>query len=216
MGFSPKERAKAISEGKSKYFTGRPCKRGHIADRRVSNGSCVICEEANYKKWAAENPENLKSLHKKSYDKHAEQRRQDAAKYRANNLEKVRAISRKSKSKNRAYHTYVEAKRQRKIRQATPSWLTEEDKQWMLDIYNMSKQIKDKHDASTAVDHIIPIKGKTVCGLNVPWNLRVVTKNYNSQKSNKLEDYLPVYQANGSVMIHASALPWNLRSSNVY
>jgi hypothetical protein len=212
MSFKPKERAAAISEGKSKYFTGRPCKHGHIAERRVDNGACSVCEAQRTKKWFAENPEKLKKSQRKSYAKRAEQCRKYAAEYRANNLEKVREGYRKSKLKNRAYHTYLESQRQKKIKQATPSWLTKEDKQWMVDIYKLSKQIKDEYGVVTAVDHIIPIKGKTVCGLNVPSNLRVVTQKYNSEKSNRMEEHLPVYQSNGSIMIHESAMPWNLRS----
>lgn len=40
------------------------------------------------------------------------------------------------------------------------------------------------------LDHIIPIKGKLVCGLHVPSNVRVVTTRENQAKQNKYEQNL--------------------------
>jgi len=38
------------------------------------------------------------------------------------------------------------------------------------------------------VDHIIPLISEAVCGLHVPWNLRVITQEENLKKSNKVVD----------------------------
>lgn len=37
------------------YFTGRPCKAGHIAKRYISTGTCVACAALQCAKWQKEN-----------------------------------------------------------------------------------------------------------------------------------------------------------------
>lgn len=41
----PKSRNDAIDSGAIRYWTGKPCKNGHIADRYTLNGSCVVCQQ---------------------------------------------------------------------------------------------------------------------------------------------------------------------------
>lgn len=39
-------RAEALARGLKRYFTGRPCKNGHVAPRRVDNNGCRLCGAA--------------------------------------------------------------------------------------------------------------------------------------------------------------------------
>ena len=36
-------RAEAIDRGLPRYFTGKPCIHGHVADRGTLNSACVVC-----------------------------------------------------------------------------------------------------------------------------------------------------------------------------
>lgn len=47
----PDNKQTARSMGAKYYYTGRPCKRGHLALRRTQNGDCVQCYtfRAHYK-----------------------------------------------------------------------------------------------------------------------------------------------------------------------
>lgn len=57
--------------GDGRFFTtGKPCKRGHMAKRLVSNGTCIECAAL----WKAENKEAVRAQAKASYAKHKSQR----------------------------------------------------------------------------------------------------------------------------------------------
>lgn len=43
------ERKEAIEKKLLTYFTGKPCKYGHIAERQTISGSCVICAQDHNK-----------------------------------------------------------------------------------------------------------------------------------------------------------------------
>jgi 5-methylcytosine-specific restriction endonuclease McrA len=70
---------------------------------------------------------------------------------------------------------------------ATPAWLTLEHLKEIKLLYLKSKIISKETGTQHQVDHIVPLLGKEVCGLHVPWNLRVITAEENRKKCNKLE-----------------------------
>jgi len=61
----------------------------------------------------------------------------------------------------------------------------ERSKLWRLahpNAWKITAETGIKHE----VDHIIPIKGKNVSGLHVPWNLQILTKSKNAKKRNRV------------------------------
>lgn len=65
-------------------------------------------------------------------------------------------------------------------RNAVPKWLT--DQHWS-DIRCLYTEAKSQ---GMHVDHIIPLQGKTVCGLHVPWNLQLLPPLENIKKGNRI------------------------------
>jgi hypothetical protein len=66
----------------------------------------------------------------------------------------------------------------------TPSWLSNDD-HWMIkQAYDIAAKRTQMLGIEFHVDHIVPLQGKTVSGLHVPWNLQVIPAKLNQQKSN--------------------------------
>lgn len=57
---TPREVAR--SRGLKTYFTGEPCKRGHVTWRYVISMACTECSREYGRKWTAENPERMREL----------------------------------------------------------------------------------------------------------------------------------------------------------
>lgn len=56
----PKSRKEAIERGEKTYFTGMPCKHGHLAPKTSYNSTCVTCYEAINKSYYHKNQPELR------------------------------------------------------------------------------------------------------------------------------------------------------------
>jgi hypothetical protein len=161
----PKTRQEAQRQGVTYYFTGEPCKRGHICERFTSSRACKECVyERNRQRTTKED-------YWLDYGDEA---------YK----ERKREASRRYYQRNKAKWDKMFVKRRRQERLAKRS-STEADKQAMKRM-KLEAQIRTidrgvKHE----VDHIIPLIHPLVCGLSTKSNLQVLTKAANRRKASR-------------------------------
>ncbi len=98
------------------------------------------------------------------------------------NSAKYSAMSAAWTRKNPHSNAARAALRRARLRNACPPWA---DLSAILEVYAKAKE------SGMTVDHIIPLAGKTVCGLHVDYNLQLLTKSQNCSKKNALPEAIP-------------------------
>lgn len=162
----------AMEQGLTHYFTGKPCKHGHITNRRVKDRICMGCDIAFQTKARSENPEKTFLYRKDLYEKHKEKHLAQKQVYRQNNKGKINALV---------------AARKKVVKQRTPAWLSDFDKLKIKCVYLIAAMLTRTNKEPWHVDHVIPLQGKNVSGLHVPNNMQVMRGVENSSKKNKFE-----------------------------
>jgi hypothetical protein len=86
-----RDEAKAL--GLKRYFTGKPCKHGHVAER-YAGGPCVECIREQRREWRAANLEKARETERERARRHRaadpERVRENWRRWRAANLELAR------------------------------------------------------------------------------------------------------------------------------
>lgn len=158
-----------------------------------------ICKPCYRKKHRENNIEKYKKRDKINYEQNKEYVLLRQKEYYQNNIEECKQRSKehrflvgdqrrpgykqewydKNRQKMNRYHKFANAKRRARILEATPKWLTE-------DHWKQIREIYDNCPPGYHVDHIMPLQGKELCGLHVPWNLQYLTADENRKKKNKV------------------------------
>ena len=205
------KRAEALNAGLSTFFTGKPCVNGHESPRYTISLLCVDCKKQTFKK--AYKKDKLKWLgysSKWEYE-NRDRRKKYASEYRASNVDKIKDAARRYAEKNKAKRSFFESVRNARKKQAFPKWLTPKEINHIEVIYKHARHLSLLSGHKLVVDHMVPLAGKNVCGLHVPWNLQIIDVASNSKKYTALTEaaYRPV--ATG-IMLSGKSLPWNWRN----
>jgi 5-methylcytosine-specific restriction endonuclease McrA len=188
-------RSDAIARGLKWYFTGNPCKSGHVDIRQVSNKTCRSCSKTfgeayrcsdSYRsksgyiplsEWRAIISERSVARGDKRSPEQKARRKEYARRYMAGYVRRpdVRLRSKKSKAKRKA------AKRM-----AVPNWFGELDSLVWQEAYDLCKLREKATGIKWEVDHMIPISCNSATGMHVWNNCQVIPAIMNREKSNRL------------------------------
>lgn len=172
-----KSREEFTSNKKLKDGMGSYCKKCASKNVGISIKKNPEKRRENNKKWKAKNPEKVKEYSKKYISENKERIYANNKKWLENNKEKYIITRTKYNLKNREKNTKRVMKSHFARLQATPKW---------VDLNEINALYKEASEKGLTVDHIAPIQGDNMCGLNVTWNIQFLTKSENSIKGHKV------------------------------
>lgn len=173
-------RQQARALGIKRFFTGLPCKNGHISERVVSSTCCLSCDAEKSSKYRSKNPDkaraSVRDAARKNADKRSESNKiwrsrnrdkiiSDRVSYRENNREKV------SESKKRYYlenKSYVDDKKRewalknkKRLFVAQRAWRKENRERIRTSNRNrraMLREAEGHHDAND-IENLLMLQG---------------------------------------------------------
>lgn len=158
----------------------KPSKCSKCDNAYYCKGVCRPCYMKEYRQ-IPDQVEKRKKHHKEHYQQCKDVYLRARKKYSEKHKDKRRKNLQEFVKKFRSTERYKEYKKNQDLarlkilRKSTPKWA---DKQEIVQFY------KDR-PAGSHVDHIIPLKGKGVCGLHVRWNLQYLPATENLKKGNR-------------------------------
>lgn len=169
-------RDEALLAGLKTYEDGKPCKHGHVGPRFVSNRSCTACSRRRTREDYDRHVDIRRERGRAGYWKNPERGRENSRAWSARNRDVSRVNSREWAKKNpdQVRHHFMK-RHATKLRAMLPGHEVE-----IKEIYRTCPD-------GFQVDHEVPLQGRLVCGLHVPWNLKHLSEPDNKAKGNTFD-----------------------------
>jgi hypothetical protein len=133
---------------------------------------CKECFNSHYRDYYKKNRGRVAATQKKSVEK------------RRSEGKDVNKPARDYSKRNPHHKRYYASQRRKHVKTATPNWLTKEQKEDIKRLHNLRMKLESLFGLKYHVDHIVPLRGDNICGLNVPWNLQILESSLNVAKRN--------------------------------
>lgn len=172
---------------------GREARCRDCANRRLREQRKALDEDGKEKmrlRWKqrvrAMTPQYRAQL-KAAGDRWREKNRADLVRrtreWREANVEAVLAYRKAYEARTTDQSAARASLRRARLLRATPPWLTETQKAGINAHFAEARRLSTESGLKYSVDHVVPLRGATVCGLHVPWNMRVIPLIENIRKN---------------------------------
>ena len=182
IGTLARTKAEAIIRGDQFFLPRRPCCNGHAAPRYVKRNRCLECQRATVRR--SNRVDYIRHLEKRLAQSRLDQtmRRKSGTDWGSRNPERFAELKSQWRGKNHAANRAHGMQRKAVKLHAMPPWITKEHKREMRALYQRAVDLTRLTGTKHEVDHEVPLQGRIVVGLHVPWNMRVVPATVNNRR----------------------------------
>lgn len=179
----------AIQQGLKYYFTGKPCKHGHISKRFVSNGHCCDCIKIRHLHWRKEKPEKTNAASKRWRQRNVEKVREYKVKHTRENRERYNAYAvgyrARNKDKIRVLSRNYKARKSEAVGSHGLSDIMDKMKAQKVLCNGCGEKLNMEGSDKYHVDHVIPLSRG---GSNWPDNIQLLCPSCNLSKGAKTHE----------------------------
>lgn len=191
----------AIKLNLPKYFTGKKCKQGHLAERYTNGGHCSECKKGHVAQWVENNKErsleisrewkqrNWSALYEKQKEYRAKNkhlRQIESRKYREKYPDKVKECKKKSVEKNREHYTVLSRNYTARKKNAEGKHTVKDIKALFVSQNGICNgcgcELQTTGRKKYHIDHIVALANG---GSNYPSNLQLLCPSCNTSKCDK-------------------------------
>ncbi|QJB21741.1 glycolate dehydrogenase [Xanthomonas phage FoX1] len=177
------KRREAIAQGLKRYFTGKPCKKGHSSDRESVSGRCVACGNIRSSERHAANPERGRSRSREWAIANSDRVRESRSRHYRENHSAQRASRNAWRAENPEKKAAQDSRRRARKLAAIPSDFSEFDAFVIQEAHAACKRRAELHGEPFHVDHMIPLSRG---GLHCATNVQVIPARLNLIKGQRL------------------------------